>query len=143
MTKNTSALVRSFIASSAVVDLALLPPVASPDSGADVVSFKEDVFPVIQIRCLSCHKPGGAGCEKSGLDMRTYKGLTKDTKFGSIITPGDAFLSNLNVLVEGRSKQIHPHAVKKEKTEPMRPESVSALGQPGCKKQLTKHGVRS
>jgi hypothetical protein len=118
MTKNTNALVRSFIASSAVVGLALLPPVGSPDSGADVVSFKEDVSSIIQIRCLSCHKPGGTGYEKSGHDMRTYKGLMKDTKFCSIITPGDAFLSNLNVLVEGRASKSIRMPLKKKKLNP-------------------------
>ncbi len=79
------------------------------------VSFKEDIFPVLQIRCLGCHIPGGEGYEKSGLDLRTYEGLMKGTKFGPIVVPGDAFTSNLNVLVEGRAaKAIRmPHNKKK------------------------------
>ncbi|MBF0563356.1 MAG: hypothetical protein HQL37_15400, partial [Alphaproteobacteria bacterium] len=37
-------------------------------------SFSEDVMPILQVRCLECHKPGAAGYEKSGLDLRTYEG---------------------------------------------------------------------
>jgi hypothetical protein len=79
------------------------------------VSFKDDIFPIIQIRCTECHIPGGEGYEKSGLDMRSYEGIMKGTKFGSVVVPGDAFTSNLNVLVEGRaSKEIQmPKHMKK------------------------------
>jgi len=79
------------------------------------VSFKEEVFPIIQIRCLSCHQPGGAGYEKSGLDLRTYGGLMKGTKHGSIITPGSALESNLIAVIEQRTaREIWmPHEQKK------------------------------
>ena len=75
-------------------------------------SFKEDVFPVIQIRCLSCHQPGGEGFETSGLDLRSYEGLMKGTKFGSIVVPGSALESNLNVMIEGRAVIRMPHNKK-------------------------------
>ena len=76
----------------------------APAARADEpVSFSEDIFPIIQIRCPVCHNPGGEGYEKSGLDMRSYEGLMKGTKFGPVVVPGDAFTSNLNVLVEGRA----------------------------------------
>ena len=51
------------------------------------VSFAEDVQPILQIRCQSCHQPGGDGYEKSGLDLRSYDGLMKGTKFGPIVQP--------------------------------------------------------
>lgn len=73
------------------------------------VSFKNDVVPIIQIRCLECHNPGGEGTQVSGLDMSTYEGLMKGTKFGPIVTPGSAMTSNLNVLVEGRAEIRMPH----------------------------------
>lgn len=69
----------------------------------DAVSFGEDIFPIIQLRCLECHKPGGPGYEKSGLDMRTYDSLMKGTKHGSIITPGQAFESNLIAVIDRRT----------------------------------------
>ena len=72
-------------------------------SAAAQVSFKDDVFPIIQIRCLECHQPGGDGHEKSGLDMRTYEGLMKGTKNGPMITPGNAVDSNLLAVIDRRT----------------------------------------
>lgn len=82
------------------------------------VSFSEDVFPVLQMRCGSCHQPGGDGFEKSGLDLRSYEGLMKGTKFGPIVQPGDVTTSNLMVLLDGRAdKSIQmPHGKKKLST---------------------------
>lgn len=85
---------------------------AAAGQAADPVSFKRHVFVVVQARCLSCHQPGGDGYAKSGLDLRTYAGLMKGTKHGPVVVPGDAFTSNLNVLVEGRAHQAlrMPHS---------------------------------
>jgi len=69
----------------------------------DVVSYRDDVFPIIELRCLECHQPGGAGTEASGLDLRTYEGLMKGTKHGSIVTPGNAFESNLIAVIDQRT----------------------------------------
>jgi hypothetical protein len=76
---------------------------ATEGSAAEPVSFKEDIFPIIQIRCLSCHSPGGEGLETSGLDLRSHAGLMKGTKFGPMVSPGDPFTSNLIVLIDGRA----------------------------------------
>ena len=94
-----------------VVAGVLVPRIAN----ADHISYEEDVRPIIQIRCLECHQPGGAGYEASGLDMRTYESLMKGTKFGPVIVPGNAFTSNLNALVEWRAPvEIRmPHNKKK------------------------------
>ena len=77
-------------------------------------SFKDDVFPIIQKYCVECHQPGGEGYQKSGLDMTSYEGIMKGTRHGPIVVPGDAFSSNLNVLIEGRaSPELKmPHARK-------------------------------
>ena len=79
------------------------------------MSFKDDVFPVIELRCLACHQPGGEGYEKSGLDMRTYEGLMKGTKFGPVVTPWSTIKSNLIAVIERRtSREIWmPHLKKK------------------------------
>jgi hypothetical protein len=68
------------------------------------VSYKLDVQPILQSRCLSCHQPGGEGYQASGLDLTSYDGLMKGTKHGAIVVPGDPFTSNLMVLVEGRAR---------------------------------------
>ena len=70
---------------------------------AEHASYKNEVFPILRTYCLDCHEPGGPGYEKTGLDLRTYESLMKGTKFGPVVTPGDAFTSNLMVLIEGRS----------------------------------------
>jgi len=69
----------------------------------DVASFKDDVFPVIELRCLECHQAGGTGYEASGLDLSTYEGLMKGTKHGSIVTPGNVLESNLIAVIDQRT----------------------------------------
>jgi hypothetical protein len=72
-------------------------------AAAEEVSYTLDVYPVLESRCVQCHRPGGDGYKTSGLDLSTYDGLMKGTKHGPIIVPGEPFVSNLNVLVEGRA----------------------------------------
>ncbi len=93
---------------------AMLMVIAWAPGVAAQVSFEEDVFPIIQLRCLECHQPGGTGYEKSGLDLRTYEGLMKVTKYGSMVTPGSAFESNLLAVIDRRvSSEIWmPHKRK-------------------------------
>jgi len=80
--------------------LALWP---APGLAAEPVSFKEDIHPILRIRCLACHQPGGDGYEKSGMDFRTHAGLMKGTRFGPMVLAGEPFMSNLMVLIEGRA----------------------------------------
>lgn len=82
---------------------------------AEQVSFSADVEPILQVRCVSCHQPDGKGYASSGLDLRTYKSLMHGTRHGPVISPGNALVSNLNVLVEGRAdpKLRMPHSGKK------------------------------
>ena len=74
----------------------------APGAAAQV-SFVEDVFPILEIRCVSCHQPGGDGYETSGLDMRTYEGLMKGTEHGPIIVPGSIVESNLLAMIDRRT----------------------------------------
>ncbi len=81
----------------------------------DAVSFTEDVFPIIELRCLECHQPGGSGYETSGLDLRTYDSLMKGTNFGPVIVPRSAFESNLIAVIDHRTdpKIRMPHNQKR------------------------------
>lgn len=78
------------------------------------VSYKEDIAPLLQWRCSSCHQPGGQGYEKSGFDLRTYEALMKGTKFGAMIIPGDPESSSLMRLLDWKvSPEIRmPHGQK-------------------------------
>jgi hypothetical protein len=82
---------------------------------ADHLSFKEDVFPIIEIRCIECHQPEGSGYEISGLDLRTYEGLMKGTKHGPVVVPRSAMTSNLISVIDGRTDpKLHmPHERKR------------------------------
>jgi hypothetical protein len=77
------------------------------------VSYQEDVYPIIHFRCLSCHKEGGTGTEISGLNLESYEGLMKGTKYGPIVVPRNPLVSNLNVMVEGRAAIRMPHNKKR------------------------------
>jgi len=65
------------------------------------VSFKEDVLPVLQVRCGSCHAPpNGAGYAASGLNLMTYQGVMAGTKFGPMVVAGNPESSNLMRLLD-------------------------------------------
>jgi hypothetical protein len=68
---------------------------AGPGKRPETVSFSMDVFPIFKGRCIDCHQPGGSGYETSGLDLTSYEGLMKGTKFGPMVIPGDTVRSNL------------------------------------------------
>ncbi|MCW8925870.1 MAG: hypothetical protein OQJ84_06405 [Xanthomonadales bacterium] len=72
-------------------------------SGEAPISFSQDVKPVLDQHCIECHQAEGAGTLASGLDMTTYEGLMKGTKFGPMVIAGDPEGSNILVLMEGRA----------------------------------------
>lgn len=96
----------------AVVAMGLAAPAFAKE---EPVSFSEDIQPILQIRCATCHQPGGDGLEKSGLDLTTYAGLMKGTKHGPMVVAGDPVTSNLMVLIDGKAdKSLQmPHGKKK------------------------------
>jgi mono/diheme cytochrome c family protein len=88
----------------------------SPACAANtVVSFNDDILPIFKGRCINCHQPGGEGYQKNGLDLTTYAGVMKGTKFGSMITPGNPDTSNLVWLLDWKgSPEIRmPHGKAK------------------------------
>jgi len=79
------------------------------------VSFSEDILPLLKWKCGSCHQSGGEGYERSGLDLTSYQGVMKGTKFGPMIVPGDPEVSNLMLLLDWRAAPAirMPHGRKK------------------------------
>jgi hypothetical protein len=79
------------------------------------VSYSEDVAPLLKFRCGECHTGDGSGVQQSGLELSTYQGLMKGTKFGAIVVPGEPLTSNLMVLIDGKAdKSLQmPHGKKK------------------------------
>ena len=87
----------------------------APQNTQSKMSFRDDVVPIFVGRCVACHQPKGEGAEKSGLDLTTYAGVMKGTKFGPMVIPGDPDASNLMVLLDWRASPAlrMPHGKKK------------------------------
>lgn len=69
-----------------------------------VVSFQNDIDPILSDKCLQCHEPpNGVGYVRTGLDMESYDTLMKGTIFGTVVIPGDSKRSVINKLTEGRA----------------------------------------
>jgi hypothetical protein len=81
---------------------------ASAQQQRDQMRFSEDIAPIFRGNCVSCHQPGGEGYKASGLDLTSYDGLMKGTKFGPMVVPGKPDLSNLMVLIKGQGKMRMP-----------------------------------
>ncbi len=111
------------ITGTALLSLATL--VATSCSSSRQVSFHDDVQPILQQHCVKCHQPGGIGYERSGVDLRTYQGVMKGTKYGAVVRPGDAFTSNLMVLVEGRAD---PSIRMPYHEEPLDQDAIDTIG---------------
>ena len=65
------------------------------------VSFSQEVRPILEANCLSCHQAGGAGFVASGLSMTSYDNLMKGTEAGPMVIAGDvAFHERLLPVME-------------------------------------------
>jgi len=89
-------------------------PACAAQTKPPQVSFSEDILPLLQFRCSSCHQPGGEGFEKSGLDLTSYQGVMKGTNYGPMIIPGHPDTSNLMLLLDWRvpAEVRMPHGKK-------------------------------
>jgi uncharacterized membrane protein len=67
------------------------------------VSFAQQVQPILENNCTSCHVPGEPGYEASGLALDSYDGLMAGTRFGKVVLAGNPQESVLIMLVEGRA----------------------------------------
>ena len=89
-----------------------------PQTSQSKMSFRDDVMPIFVGRCVACHQPNGEGTAKSGLDLTSYAGVMKGTKFGPMVIPGEHESSNLMRLLDWRvSPEIRmPHGKKQLST---------------------------
>lgn len=67
------------------------------------VSYAQDVKPILDKHCVSCHVAGQDGASQSGLLMDSYEGLMKGTKLGPVVVPKSAVSSTLYLLVAGKA----------------------------------------
>lgn len=76
------------------------------------VSYKNDVDPILQANCLSCHDGKGEGIEASGFSVKSYDDLMKGTRAGQVVVPGDSLSSTLYRLIDHQADpkiQMPPH----------------------------------
>lgn len=120
MTIRTPVRVMTVLALGTMVGLQVAAPARNACAAAagPTMSFAEDILPLLQWRCGSCHQSSGEGYEKSGLDLTSYAGVMKGTKFGPMVIPRDPESSNLMLLLDWRvSPKIRmPHGQKKLST---------------------------
>ena len=83
--------------------LCLLPLTMAACTGEPAVSYSQDVKPILDKHCISCHQPGEAGEVASKFNMTSYDKLLKGAQFGPMIIAGDVEGSNMLVLMEGRA----------------------------------------
>jgi hypothetical protein len=76
------------------------------------VSYQNDVKPIIDNNCISCHDGKGQGSEASGFVLLTYDDLMKGTKYGQVVTPGNSLSSTLYLMIDHQVDpkiQMPPH----------------------------------
>lgn len=88
------------------------------EAASGAISYAKDVQPIFDKYCGACHHPGGPGTDTSGLDLTSYEGVMKGTKFGPIVVPGDALTSNLMAVLENRTDASirMPHSNRRDMT---------------------------
>jgi Planctomycete cytochrome C len=87
----------------AVAGMTALMPVRPACAQRGQMSYKDDIVPIFKGWCISCHQPGGQGYKASGVDLTSYAGLMKGTKFGTVVIPKEPDSSTLIALIYGRT----------------------------------------
>jgi hypothetical protein len=87
-------------------------PPPAPEEDTAVVSFSQDVLPILQSRCLRCH--GGEKTEEQ-LNMTSYEGLMAGSEDGVVVVPGDADNSPfVQLVVQGKMPKRSPRLLPEQ-----------------------------
>ncbi len=93
------------IAYSCVMIGGVFAPVSLAQEAAKAPNYKDDVLPVFNARCNSCHNPDK---KKGGLVLDNYAGMMQGGSSGKVIEPGDADNSRLYLLTAHEEKPEMP-----------------------------------
>lgn len=80
--------------------------------GQGQVSFSDDVQPIFERYCISCHSGSGEGVERSEYLMTDYENVMTGTKFGQVVVPGSRMSSALYLVIAGKTApeiRMPPH----------------------------------
>jgi len=90
----------------------------APVEESDQVSYRQDVLPILERRCIKCHggtRDDGSVRIEEGLDLRTYASLLAGSFNGAVIEPGNAEASYLVELInEGEMPKNEPRLLPAE-----------------------------
>lgn len=78
-------------------------PLPNAAPGGQEVSFSDDLLPVLQENCVSCHggvDENGDIRAESSLRLDSYEGVMAGSEFGLVVTPGDPADSFIIDMVE-------------------------------------------
>lgn len=88
-----------------------------PQCAYQQVSYKQDIEPILDVKCISCHtSPDGIGYKATGLRFDSYENLMYGTIYGPVVVAGDSRRSILNMLVEGRAGNLKRFLHEDEKS---------------------------
>jgi len=76
------------------------------------VSFADDVQPIFDDKCVSCHDKAGEGHTASGFSVVDYDSVMKGTKFGPVVISKSRMSSALYLVVAQKTApeiQMPPH----------------------------------
>ncbi len=80
--------------------------------GQGDVSYADDVKPIFDRYCISCHSGSGEGANVSEYLLTGYDEVMKGTKFGQVVVPGSRMSSSLYLVVAGKTApeiRMPPH----------------------------------
>ena len=87
---------------------------------ADSVSLAEQIFPILEARCVECHGAVGDDGEpliEEGLDLRTYESLMAGSTWGTVVEAGDLEGSLLYEMVESGEMPEEGDPLSEEETQ--------------------------
>ena len=90
----------------------LTPALLITACGQGQVSYSDDIQPIFDRYCISCHSGTGEGAERSEYLMTSYDGVMQGTKFGQVVVPGSRLSSSLFLVVAGKTApeiRMPPH----------------------------------
>ena len=80
--------------------------------GGGKVSYADDIQPIFDRYCISCHSGEGEGANVSEYLMTSYDEVMTGTKFGQVVVPGSRMSSSLYLVVAGKTApeiRMPPH----------------------------------
>lgn len=76
------------------------------------VSFENQVMPILQTSCVSCHSGEGEGAQQTKLLLTSYAQIMQGTRLGAVVVPGSAVSSTLYLVIDHKVDtkiQMPPH----------------------------------